>query len=288
MYDMIKNDFYLSNVGAAFDGANDCGRDEVEHNLKARFQGIMPGFDYIIQPRLDCWQVNGMSPLGAKAVASISMGMHFQPNRIDVTFEQLASIEDFSSVLDFDTLCQFLIMWFKRHKPKTQIEFTTTAAETGRLTIGARTARYSIVVEQVTEKFLAGVRVTFKNRQDNVLPVWLFIQQARDLEQYADGCKAAFAACTASFIEPDFFGVGLDKDLFLMKEKDVTKSDYWGFLAGVASKIVNEAKKTGSMKLTEESVSFLQNEIAKSVIRVAREESEKRDTIDRMAEVGYN
>lgn len=271
---LTRNSFYLSNVGVSYE-AETVGRDEVEHHLVARYQGLTPNVDYIFQTAYPktIWQLNGITPLGARAVASVSRGFNFRPNRIDIGFQHIT--QAIGQRLDFDTCCQILAMWFRKHKPTTAIHYVTTAAGTGRMTVGARTARFSLVVEEIVEGPIVGTNLQWRVRQNNVEPVWAYLNFFHDETDFYKCCSDAFAACTNSLLEPDFFGLGHNKDVFMLRDKpDVEAQDWYGYLAGVAGKIVSEAKKQKSMHLTEDSIDFLTREVGKAVVKIAEKESE--------------
>lgn len=276
---MSRSDYFLSNCGVQFDPKSEVQREEVEHHIQARYQGIKPIEDYIFQSSYPKghWQLNGITQIGARAIASVGSGMHLLPNRLDISLEHTK--DHMNGGLDFSTCAHYTSQWIKEHKPTISHEFLITGSGLGRFVIGARTARWSLIMDELTEP--QGTRLTFRVRQDNVLPAWDYLGYYFEQESFYNSCKAAFEACTNTFLAPDFFGLGLSKEPYLKKEKvERSDNDYWGFLAGVANKIISECNKRGSMHLADDSIFFLKDELGKALIRRAKVESERAATLD--------
>jgi len=265
---MIKTSFHLSNFGFTFD-TNEVARQEVEFHIQSRFQGIHPqGKDYLMQPRYPSneWQVNGTTAQGARACASVCRGLSGLPNRIDVT----CFIED--SRTSFEMVFIQLEDWFKKNKPTTAISRERGVTNLERATFGARTGRFSIVVE---DSGYFGVLITFRLRQDKVLQAWDWLDFYNLGESFEESCKNCFAACTNSILSDDFFGLGLPVTprLAVTKKSDI-EQDWWGYLSAVASKIKARARKENSDYLAVESVTFIQEQISKMVEKDAKDLNE--------------
>lgn len=274
-HDMIKTDCFLSASGFSFNGQTDIGRDELELNLQSRYQGLKPnGVDYLIQARPDAWLVNGMSVLGARAVASVARGMRFIPNRLDITFEKVSSGSD--GLEFYCVAAEILKQWFMKKKPTTTIFEATGLDHLRKIIFGTRTSRFTLVVQELDNGTIAGYRITWQLREPKkVQPAWDYLDFFARGEEYEHCCQQAFAACTNSLLGPDFFGLGHSTDVFLMKDKTDDKlQDWWGFLAAVSKKIVHQAELEGSQHLAIESVEFIQAEISKSIERKAKEQNE--------------
>lgn len=272
--DLINDDFYLSNFGFMFDGKNDLGRDELEFSIQSRFQGLHPaGVDYLIQARADGWQVNGSSPIGARACASVCRGHNLKPNRIDVTMDLIgASAIRF---LDYELATCIITDWFSKHKRDTAISETTKLTDLKRTIYGTRTSRYSLWVEEIDNAGLPGLRITWNMRQDRVMQVYDWLNYFHTGIEYKEACRNAFAACTNTLLGPDFFGLNHPKENLLIAEKRAdTSEDWWGYLSSVAHKISAKATKEKSEHLVVESVQFLEAETYKAIERKAKKMSE--------------
>jgi hypothetical protein len=167
---MIKPDFYLTNFGFAYD-AKEYGRDEVEMHIQAKFQGVRPGGrDYIFQANRypeSIWQVNGQTPLGARACASVCRGMSAMPNRIDV------SMMVSRRVLDFETTFASLKAWFEKNKKLTTIENFVGPTGCKKAVFGTRKSRFSLIVQEIIGTPDGDLlEITWNVRQDKVAPAW--------------------------------------------------------------------------------------------------------------------
>lgn len=281
---MIR-DFYLTNFGFTYE-AQQMGRDEVEFHLQHYASGVRPNYDYIFQsrPPTTIWQVNGMTPSGAKAAAYVCRGFHFMPNRIDVRcdlYEQGGSIR-----LRFDEIAARTKKFFKEHKRVETFEQFLKVDLNPRLVIGTRKSRYSLTLEINEVEGLPVISIVWNIRREKVMDVYGYLEAYENAGDYMDNCAKAFAACTNSILRPDFFGIGLYPDEFLpTTTKTDIHVDWWGEVSAFCQKIVKQAEKEKSYFLVEETFRFMEKELGSAIERKARKyqpfvvEFDKKDNI---------
>lgn len=265
-------DCYLWNFGFNYE-AKQFGRDEVEFQLQHYAQAVRPGIDYIFQsrPPLDIWQVNGMSPKGAKAAAYVARGFNFLPNRIDVACDIYS--EDKTALTLYNNIKERLITFYKREKPSTGIEEFTKPEGLPRLIIGTAKSRYCLMIEVTeTEHYEDDlVRIVWSIRRDKVVATYGYIQSYNRASEYGDDCAKAFAAITNSLLKKDFFGLNLYPDLYLVQEvKTDIAPDWWGEVASFCQKVIKQAEKEKSYYLVQETFDFIEKELQAGLVRRIR------------------
>lgn len=261
---------YLSYCGFQFNGHTDIDRRDVEMMIQNRNQGLKLGLDYLFQPMATSWQVSGITPLGARAVATIAQSHKFIPNRLDVVTE----IHDVGGLgyLDYDLQVTNLEAWFKVHKPKLNVTHMLPLGGDRKVLFGSRNSRWCLWVSERTDPQspFGGSKLVLEwaMRNENCFALWEYFVRCggdKDWEHYS---QEGFAACTNTILGPDFFRLSHSEMPYLRKEKpDADKKDWYAYLSGVAKKMVRHYLDEPDASC-ENDVTFLTREIARELDKV--------------------
>lgn len=269
---MIMTTAHLSYLGFMFDGQEDMSRQEVEHFLRHRHNALKPSVDYIIQPMMNGWQLSGITPQGARAACIQAQAMKIIPNRIDVSLTCWDVIPN--PATDYNVVRIKLNEWFSLNRPKMNINQMLPLTGNRKTMYGARNSRWCLTIEDGYLPYEPEVSnrltLTFLNRADNAKSVWSYFVGCgsdSDFEYYS---REAFAACTNTFLGPDFFGLHLPDAIKLVKEKpDNDNRDWYSYLSSVAGKMANRYVNSEDRENFENDMTFLEKEYNAQLARIS-------------------